>query len=264
MTGLPEPDMFATMSTRKFLAYNLGFWLLAATVLLIDAWPNAQRHWDVAILRYIYFLLVVLLVTSALTLVYDSAWFRGQRNQLAWQVAYSILAALLTAIIVNPLTYLMAGANIHAVPYEILSTGTLYFALFYLVWSVLFFQLRRPEPAEASPAPPAERVFTVEKQGQRRQLQDKDICYIAASGDYVELVTAGNRYLQKEALARLSDQLDPARFLRIHRSTIINLDKVESAVPRAGGIFEFTLEGNLQVQSSRSYKAVIEGVLPQE
>ena len=245
--------MFAPMPTRKFLLFNLGYWLLAAAALLIDAWSEAQRHWDVAILRYLYFLVVVLLASSALTLIYGSDWFRCRTRRLPWLVACSAGAALLTALIVNPITYLMVGANIHAVPHQILSTGTLYFALFYLVWSVLFFQLRG-ESAPATGAATASEgglVFKVEKQGERRQLRDRDICYVGASGDYVELVTATNRYLQKQSLSHLAEQLDKARFRRIHRSTIINMDKIESMVPKAGGVFEITADGK-QIFSKRS------------
>jgi DNA-binding LytR/AlgR family response regulator len=248
------------ISTPKFLLFNLGFWLLATLLLLLNAWSKAQQHWDVAILRYLYFLVIVLLVTSALTLVYDSAWFRRRSQRLALLAAISAVAALLTALLVNPLTYLMVGANIHAVPYEILSTGTLYFALFYFLWSVLFFQLRGDsEPAEP---PPADRVFRVEKQGEQRQLHDQDICYVNASGDYVELITASNSYLHRDSLANLADQLDKRRFRRVHRSTIINVEKVESVAPKPGGAYEIRLDGGHRVQSSRSYKAVIEDILP--
>jgi hypothetical protein len=257
-------DFGAGMTTGKFILFNVGFWLVAAVVLLLNAWPEAQRHWDVAILRYSYFLIVGLLVTSALTLIYNSSWFNHSAHKLPKAVLFSTLAALLTALIVNPLTYLMVGANIHAVPYEILSTGTLYFALFYVVWSVLFFQLRsQPGPQNAVvEAAPRSRVFKVEKQGEKRQLHDRDICYVSASGDYVELVTVANRYLQKDTLAKLEEQLDKRRFRRVHRSTIINVEKVESVVPKPGGTFEITLEGGHIVQSSRSYKAIVEEILP--
>jgi two-component system LytT family response regulator len=99
--------------------------------------------------------------------------------------------------------------------------------------------------------------------GQKRLLQDRDICCVNASGDYVELVTAANTYLQKETMAQLERQLDKDRFKRVHRSTIINAEKIESVVQKPGGAFEIKLEGGHTVLSSRSYKAVVESILPQ-
>jgi hypothetical protein len=215
------------------LIFNISFWLVAAIVLFVNSWSNATRHMDVAIARYLYLIVIGLLVTSAL--------------------------------ILNPITYLMAGVNIHTVPHEILSTGTLYFALFYFVWSVLYFQLssRSILGAALPQSHGQDMVFKVEKMGEKRLLHDRDICCVNASGDYVELVTAVNSYLKKETLSKLESQLDKSRFRRVHRSTIINTGKIESVVQKPGGTFEIRLEGGHIVHSSRSYKAIVESILPQ-
>ena len=56
--------------------------------------------------------------------------------------------------------------------------------------------------------------------------------------------------------------LDPDRFKRVHRSTIVNAEKVERVSPKSGGSFEITLEGGRSVQSSRAYRTVVESILP--
>ena len=253
------------MTPRRIMIFNIGFWLTAALVLFLNALDRAQGHVHVAITRYIYFFVIGLLVTSALTLIYNGEWFQQSKKRLMWVVVFSGFSAVLTALILNPLTYLMIGANIRTVPYEIFSTGTLYFALFYFVWSALYFQLRGQSIFHGdSPAPQQPGlVFKVEKMGQKRLLQDRDICCVNASGDYVELVTAANTYLQKETMVQLERRLDMDRFKRVHRSTIINADKIESVVQKPGGAFEITLEGGHTVLSSRSYKAVVDSILPQ-
>ena len=253
------------MAPRRILIFNIGFWLLAALVLFLNAWPIPEHHMAVAVTRSIYFVVVGLMVTSALTLVYNGEWFQRSAKRLMWVVIFSGSSALLTALIVNPLTYLLSGVNIHTVPQKMFSTGTLYFALFYFVWSALYFQLRGQSIFHGeSPAPQQSGlVFKVEKMGQKRLLQDRDICCVNASGDYVELVTAANSYLQKETMAQLERQLDKDRFKRVHRSTIINAEKIESVVQKPGGAFEIKLEGGHTVLSSRSYKAVVESILPQ-
>ena len=253
------------MTPRRILIFNIGFLLFAAVVLFVNAWPKAQGHINVAVVRYFYFVIIGLLATSALTIVYNSEWFQRSEKRLLQATLFSAGAALVTALILNPITYLMVGANIHTVPVEIISTGTLYFALFYLVWSALYFQLRGQSifHGESHAAQQSGLVFKVEKMGQKRLLQDRDICCVNASGDYVELVTAANTYLQKETMAQLERQLDEDRFRRVHRSTIINAEKIESVVQKPGGAFEITLEGGHTVLSSRSYKAIVEGILPQ-
>lgn len=254
------------MTTRRLFIFNIGFWLLAAFVLLLNSWSKAQGHMDVAIVRYIYFALIGLLVTYAMTNFYGAAFFQRAAGR-PWLVALaSFVAAMVTALLLNPITYLMIGYDLHAVPHEILSTGTLYFGLIYFIWSALYFQLTgqsilRPDAAPAS-EPPG-RVFKVEKMGEKRLLQDRDICCITASGDYVELVTPSNRYMIKDTLSNLEDLLDGERFERVHRSTIVNKDKIKSVIARQGGAFDITLDGGQVVQSSRSYKTVVEAILPQ-
>ena len=254
------------MNARRLILFNAVFWLLAAAVLFVNAWPNARSHIDVAYVRYAYFVVVGLLASGVMMLIYNSNWFSRARWRLAWVIGISVAAALLTAILINPITYMMVGRNIHAVPLEILSTGTLYFALLFLIWSALYFQLKgesllhAPSPAPEAPGPSP--VFQVEKRGEIRQLRADDLVCVCANGDYVDLVTAANTYLKKDTMANLEALLDPNRFKRVHRSTIVNAEKVERVSPKSGGSFEITLEGGRSVQSSRAYRTVVESILP--
>jgi hypothetical protein len=254
------------MSTRRLLLFSITFWLLAAGVLFLNAWSNAQNHFDVAFVRYAYFVVVGSLASSVLMFLYGTDWFARQPRRLAWVTVFSAISALVTAILINPITYMMAGHDFHAVPVEIVSTGTLYFALLFVIWSALYLQLngeslfgaRPAEAAETRPSP----VFQVEKQGEIRQLRADDIICVRANGDYVDLVTTASRYLKKDTMANLEALLDPARFKRIHRSTIVNVTRIERVSPKPGGTFEITLSGGHRVQSSRGYRAVVESVVP--
>ena len=252
------------MTATRLVIFNLSFWLIAAVLLFASSWQKAAGHYDVAIIRYIYLVVVGLIISGVLMLVYRSDWFVQVRYRLAWIGACSAAAALATAFLINPITYLMIGYNIHAVPWEIFSTGTLYFAFLFFIWSAIYFQLRgesilhAPEPVVAEPSA----MFRVEKQGEIRQLQAGDLLCIRANGDYVDLVTAANTYLQKDTLARIEARLDPQKFRRVHRSTIVNTEKIESVAPKGGGSFEITLEGGETVTASRSYRAVVDEILP--
>jgi len=62
-----------------------------------------------------------------------------------------------------------------------------------------------------------------------------DIVSITGADDYSELVTAGGTQLVATTLAEFENMLDPARFARVHRSAIANLDQIERAEPSGGG-----------------------------
>jgi DNA-binding LytR/AlgR family response regulator len=254
------------MNIRRPVLFSVAFWLLAAGVLFVNAWPNARNHFDVAVVRYAYFVVVGLLASGVMTAVFASDWFGRQSPRLIWVTVFSVIAALITAVLINPITYMMAGHDIRAVPIEIVSTGTLYFALLFVIWSVLYLQLKgesilRTPPAATSGAR-TPLAFQVEKQGEIRQLRASDIVCVLANGDYVDLVTAANRYLKKDTMSNIEALLDPGHFKRIHRSAIVNITKIERVSPKPGGTFDITLEGGHHVQSSRSYRSVVESIAP--
>ena len=68
----------------------------------------------------------------------------------------------------------------------------------------------------------------VESRGKVRFIPVSEIDYILASGPYAELVVGDRKHLIREAMQNLEDQLDPARFFRVHRSAIVQLDRVDA------------------------------------
>ena len=78
----------------------------------------------------------------------------------------------------------------------------------------------------ATRAGPLERVLI--RDGARvHVIRTADIDVIEAQDDYVEISAGGRRWLKAERLAELEAQLDPARFVRVHRSYIVNLEKMQ-------------------------------------
>jgi two-component system LytT family response regulator len=97
----------------------------------------------------------------------------------------------------------------------------------------------RPLPATAPAAPPATdylQRIPVESRGQMRFVPVADIDYVSASGPYAELHAGGQAHLIRERMQALEERLDPARFFRIHRSAIVQLDRVESLQRRNGEV----------------------------
>ena len=81
-----------------------------------------------------------------------------------------------------------------------------------------------------------------------------DIDWIDAAGDYMCIHADGKTHVVRMTMKALEDQLDPARFQRIHRSTIVNLDRVERLSPHTNGEYFVSLVGGARLKLSRTYK----------
>lgn len=78
------------------------------------------------------------------------------------------------------------------------------------------------------------------------------VSWLEADGDYVAIHTAGRRLLLYMKLGELARRLDPSRFVRVHRSHIVNLDYVASIHPLDGGRLEIRLADGNRIQASPS------------
>jgi two-component system, LytTR family, response regulator len=116
-----------------------------------------------------------------------------------------------------------------------------------------------PGPAAPSSRYPKRLVI---KSGDRATLLDvKDIDWVEADGDYVKLHTGKRWQLLRESLTRLAQQLDPARFVRIHRSTIVNIERIRELQSYFRGEYAVILQDGTRLKLSRSYKDQFEAVL---
>lgn len=98
----------------------------------------------------------------------------------------------------------------------------------------------------------------VDSKGKIKYIPVDDVDYIAASGPYAEIVVAGRRTLLREPMQELEERLDPSRFMRIHRSSIIQLDRVDSLLHAAGGDYEVQLRDGTKLRVSRSRREELE------
>jgi two-component system response regulator AlgR len=79
------------------------------------------------------------------------------------------------------------------------------------------------------------------------------IQWVQAEGDYVRLHVVGQSYLMSETMSRLETRLDPADFLRVHRSSIIRTDQIEAFSQTRYGDITLTLPGGQQIPVGRTY-----------
>jgi two-component system, LytTR family, response regulator AlgR len=87
---------------------------------------------------------------------------------------------------------------------------------------------RAPEPQ----APATEARFWVQRRNARICISASEIEFIEAQGDYALMHTSESNYMIHKTLKQLSRQLDPAQFLRIHRSTVVRRDRIKALVHR--------------------------------
>lgn len=99
--------------------------------------------------------------------------------------------------------------------------------------------------------PYIERI-AVELRGQIRIVPVNDIDAITASGSYVELHVAEKTFLLRERMQVLEEKLDPAQFLRIHRSAIVRLSRIEAMTRDPGGDYSVRLKGGAELPVSRN------------
>jgi two-component system LytT family response regulator len=106
-------------------------------------------------------------------------------------------------------------------------------------------------------APYLERM-AVESRGKVRFIPMSDIDYIVASGPYAELVVGDRKHLIREAMQNLENQLDPARFFRVHRSAIVQLDRVDALLKAPGGDYDVQLRNGVKIKVARSRREELE------
>jgi two-component system LytT family response regulator len=81
----------------------------------------------------------------------------------------------------------------------------------------------------------------------------EDIDWIEAEGDYMKFHAVGRVHLLRETMANLEERLDPKRFIRIHRSTIVNIDRVKKLSPSFAGEYAVILHDGTKLRLSRGY-----------
>ena len=92
------------------------------------------------------------------------------------------------------------------------------------------------------------------REGQRIAILDlEDILWLQASDDYVSIYTSdGRSHLVTRTLSSFEERLDPRKFVRVHRSAIVNLDQVKDIVSLEDGRYDVELNGGQRVTTSRS------------
>lgn len=99
------------------------------------------------------------------------------------------------------------------------------------------------------------RRFTVRDRDRILLVRADEVEVLEAAGNYVQLTSRGATHLVRQTLAELEARLDPAMFIRIHRSTIVNLEQVREIRPDTHGDADVLLRSGAVHRLSRAYRS---------
>ena len=96
--------------------------------------------------------------------------------------------------------------------------------------------------------------ITVKDGGEIHLIRVADIRWIDAAGDYMCIHAGEQTHIMRTTMKQLEGMLNPDKFLRIHRSTIVNSADIAAAQPLNNGEYLLTLEGGTKLKVSRGYR----------
>ncbi|HSQ31177.1 MAG TPA: LytTR family DNA-binding domain-containing protein, partial [Gemmatimonadaceae bacterium] len=112
----------------------------------------------------------------------------------------------------------------------------------------------------ARPPAPASR-FAVSRGDVTQLVRPDEIDWIDAAGNYVRLHVRGAAFMLRSPISDFEAKLDPRRFVRIHRSTIVNLDRVTKIEPFTHGEYVVVTADGTRLRSSRAHSARLRTML---
>jgi two-component system LytT family response regulator len=95
--------------------------------------------------------------------------------------------------------------------------------------------------------------FVVRLHGKILVVPVAEVDWIKAEDNYIRIHIGSSSYLDRETLSSLCDRLDPRKFVRVHRSVLINLDRIKE-VTVINGEYELVLQGGIRIALSRTYR----------
>ena len=266
-----------------------GFWivltLMQASVNSWLAWIDLQRtgvdtaFWEVAVWEWSSNLVLLALVPVViLAEQYRPLHLVFQRQNLRWHLAASLVYSLVhvaAMVALRKLAYWSQGSHYdfgawwRELPYEYLKDVRAYFLVllaagFYRLllmrWQGEATLLGEPDEGPAvEPVQQPER-FLVRKLGKDFLLPAVEIEWIQAWGNYVNLHVRGHDYPLRSTMAAIERRLDGKRFVRVHRSYIVNLDFVQAITALESGDARAVLSTGGEVPVSRRYRDALKSI----
>ena len=285
MTPTPTSLFERYQPNRRF--FEVGFWLVfmgiqAAINSSVIAMDIERVHldfaaWEPATWEWSSHVVVLMLVPAVIAFERVFPLYLGSlRRNVPWHFLGSLVfsVAHVTAMVaIRHLVYRWHGQHYdfgnwpHELYYEYLKDWRSYLSILMIVSGYRLLILRLQGEARLLDAPddqtiPTESIqrperFLVRKLGKEFLVSASDIEFVQASGNYVNLHVRGRDYPLRATMAGIEPRLDPARFVRVHRGYIVNLDNVSEIEPLETGDARLTLKDGTKVPCSRRYRPAL-------
>jgi two-component system LytT family response regulator len=115
--------------------------------------------------------------------------------------------------------------------------------------------------SKKQPAPEFDSRLVIKTKGRIVFLNLDEIDWMEASANYVRLNVGKESYLFRETMSRISARLNPNRFIRIHRSVIVNAGKIKELIPVNSGEYIVVLISGKELSCSRGYRANVQHMI---
>jgi len=275
---------------------EVGFWIVFmalqavfnTTVALVDARDRAvpRAAWEIVTWEVSSHLVLLALVPAVVAIQRRLSPLAHSHllRYLGWHLAASVVFSVVhvaAMFALRAMVYAAVGERYDFAGwtgrwgYEYLKDVRAYLSMVFGIWAYGVFMLRLqgearmldPPEAAAAPAEPAETPqaapparperFLVRKLRREFLIAASDIDWLQAEGNYVGLHVNGHDYLLRATLTDFLAQLDPAHFVRVHRSHAVNLGRIKEIEPLDGGDARLHMHDGTTVPCSRRYREAL-------
>lgn len=257
---------------REFAA-GFGYWLAFLLVLepgnILRSLPHGGLDWDQEVLRITAASLLGASVTPAILALARShpiegprRWRRAGLHLAAW-VGLAAILIVASCVAAEWLLERERGPLAKAIADHLVLNGPLLvFCLAGLdgIAHAAHFVRRTRAPAAQAAARPYLSHISVKTRGRMQVVELDQVDWIESQGNYLALHCGQEVHLIRETSRRLETQLDPQRFARIHRRTIVALDRVRGVRRLSGGDGVVRLRDGTELRLSRGFRAQLDGL----
>lgn len=235
----------------------------------VAAWQPWSWEWSSALLL-LALLPAVIALERRLPFRFDT-WKSCLPLHLMFSVPFSLIHVL-GMIGLRKIAYAVAGGHYDFgtfwfhFSYEYLKDVRSYFSIIAVLGMYRLWRLRQQgearlleAPDQGLPVEPVERPerFLVRKLGKEFLLNAREIEWLQASGNYVNLHMRGRDYPLRSTMSGIEGRLDPARFVRVHRSYFVNLDYLDQIEPLETGDARLQMRDGSRIPCSRGYRSAL-------